>query len=77
MTVQKKRKWIIGSAVLAGLVICYVFFLLPKNLFQEPYSTVLEDRSGALLGAAIADDGQWRFPLMDSVPEKYRIAVLA
>lgn len=46
-----------------------------ENLFQDPVSTVLEDRSGALMGAMIADDGQWRFPTVKEVPDKFRIAI--
>ncbi len=38
--------------------------------FEDPLSTVIEDRDGRLLGAMIADDGQWRFPPPDSLPEK-------
>lgn len=45
---------------------------LPKTLFHVPYSTVVTDRHGALLGARIAADGQWRFPPRDSVPHKIR-----
>lgn len=45
---------------------------LPRTLFRVPYSTVVTDRHGALLGARIATDGQWRFPPRDSVPHKIR-----
>ncbi len=31
---------------------------------------VLNDANGNLLGASIAEDGQWRFPESDSIPEK-------
>ncbi len=51
-------------------------FCLPDNLFSEPTCTVLKDHSGAILGARIADDGQWRFPPSDSVPEKFRKAII-
>lgn len=54
----------------------YVFFALPGRLFQVPYSTVLEDRHGILLGARIAADGQWRFPPADSIPVRFRTALL-
>lgn len=63
-----------GVILLFGVVVFYLYFLLPASLFQVPYSTVLEDRDGTLLGASIADDGQWRFPMADSIPGKYRIA---
>ncbi len=49
---------------------------LPSPLFHNPYSTVLFDRQGNLLGARIATDGQWRFPETDSLPKKYKTAVL-
>ena len=57
-------------AVLIALFIAY-FFSLPRNLFNKPTSTVIECRNGRVLGARIADDGQWRFPPADSLPEKY------
>ncbi|GHT34817.1 penicillin-binding protein 1C [Bacteroidia bacterium] len=50
-----------GGLCLAILIIAYII-CLPRNLFDVPYSTVVLDRSGDLLGARIAADGQWRFP---------------
>lgn len=52
-------------------------FCLPRPLFQKPLSVVLEDRRGELLGARIAEDGQWRFPTSDSLPSKYEHCVVA
>lgn len=49
---------------------------LPEPLFDASYSTVVLDRKGDLLGARIAADEQWRFPLNDSVPEKLEQALL-
>ncbi|MDR2556681.1 MAG: penicillin-binding protein 1C [Bacteroidales bacterium] len=66
-------KWLLIAATL-GLVLWYVF-CLPNKLFDVPYSTVVTDSDGEMLGARIADDMQWRFPECDSVPEKYRICV--
>ncbi|MCB9039703.1 MAG: penicillin-binding protein 1C [Lewinellaceae bacterium] len=37
---------------------------------------VLESRQGALLGARIAADGQWRFPEIDSIPSKFEVALI-
>ncbi len=51
-------------------------FSLPKPLFSKPYSTMVSDRNGELLGARIAADGQWRFPPSDSVPQNYKICVI-
>jgi penicillin-binding protein 1C len=62
--------------VLTVGVIAYIL-CLPKRLFQDPYSTVLEARDGELLSAAIASDGQWRFPEQDSVPKKFADALVA
>tara|TARA_R110002049_G_scaffold28018_1_gene96166 strand:+ start:225553 stop:227958 length:2406 start_codon:yes stop_codon:yes gene_type:complete len=52
------------------------YFCLPKKLFNDPTATVIESRSGTLLGALIADDGQWRFPVVDSVPNKFKECVV-
>ncbi len=44
-------------------------------LFNAPYSTVVYSAEGELLSARIASDGQWRFPMADSLDEKYVTAV--
>lgn len=51
-------------------------FCLPKKIFENSYSTVLEDRNGKLLGATIANDGQWRFPQGNPIPEKFKTALI-
>lgn len=60
--------------VLVGLV--YWLFCLPSQLFKDPHATVVESKDGALLGARIAGDGQWRFPALDSVPYKFEKCIL-
>ncbi len=45
-------------------------------LFTVPYSTVIYSQEEKLLGAHIANDGQWRFPQSDSVPYKFRECLL-
>ena len=52
------------------------FFCLPKQLFYTSYATVVADRHNELLGARIADDGQWRFPPSDTVPEKFQKCIV-
>lgn len=65
--------WVLLGLLLAGYLVC-----LPRDLFRGvPYSTVVTDRNGELLGARIASDGQWRFPPCDSVPERYAAALVA
>lgn len=51
-------------------------FCLPSNLFDVPTATVVESREGIMLGARIAEDGQWRFPKMDSVPLRFEKSIL-
>jgi penicillin-binding protein 1C len=69
----KKNK--IKSAIAFLLLLIY-YFSIPRTLFQEPYSTVIESKEGELLGAKIADDGQWRFPAQDSVPDKFKKCIV-
>lgn len=68
------------SRIVAGVVIALLtayFFCLPRDLFKgTSYSTVVTDRNGELLGARIASDGQWRFPPPDTVPEKFKTALI-
>ena len=63
----------------AGLLVAGLFSLflcIPVPQFDDPYSTVLTASDGSLLGAHIADDGQWRFPATDNYSEKYLACVL-
>ncbi|MCU4174153.1 penicillin-binding protein 1C [Marinilabiliaceae bacterium N1Y90] len=52
------------------------YFSLPTKLFAPNYSAVLYSNNGNLLGAHIANDGQWRFPQIDSVPHKFEQAII-
>jgi len=69
---KRKLKIII---ITAGVIIAPVL-LSPLPRFDVPYSTVVEAADGTLLGARIADDGQWRFPASEQVPEKFEKALL-
>jgi penicillin-binding protein 1C len=71
---RKRTKYIIASLTLGISVLYYA--CLPDKLFQDPYSTVLQARTGELLSASIATDGQWRFPLHDSIPQKFVTAII-
>jgi penicillin-binding protein 1C len=51
-------------------------FSLPDPLFSSYYSPVLYDRNGELLGAMVAFDGQWRFPMKDRINEKFAAALV-
>ncbi len=69
-----KRHKIKLLLVTSFLVVYY--FCLPQPLFKNPTATVITSKSNVLLGASIAQDGQWRFPETDSVPEKFKICIL-
>lgn len=70
----KKYKYYCAALFLM-LCIGY-YFILPNPLFNVPYSTVLFDKNGALLGARIAKDGQWRFDELGEVPYKFEQALI-
>jgi penicillin-binding protein 1C len=57
-----------GTAI--GLSVWFAL-CLPKPLFNTPTSTILEDRNGQLMAGRIAADEQWRFPMADSLPDKF------
>lgn len=60
------------AGMAAGGLLLLWLFALPGDLFEGvSYSTVVTDRRGELLGARVADDGQWRFPPCDTLPEKF------
>lgn len=69
--VLKKKKWLF---LLLFLVLLPLLTSLPKPLFKQPYATVIRSQNGTLLSAKIAKDEQWRFPPLDSIPEKFIIA---
>lgn len=66
--------WIALLAMLLMLLAAPLF--LPDPLFHDPYSTVVYDRNDQLLGARIAQDGQWRFPFSDQIPSKFRECII-
>lgn len=57
--------------ILSGLLLWFAF-CLPASLFEDPLSTVINDRNQTLIAASIASDGQWRFPESDSIPKKFQ-----
>ena len=63
--------------VFLGILSFWYYISLPKPLFNEPTATVIESSNGELIGAKIANDGQWRFPETDSVPEKFKKCIIA
>jgi penicillin-binding protein 1C len=69
----KRHKWKLAF-LFPGFLIW--LFCLPTTLFTAPTSTVVESREGIMLGARIADDGQWRFPESDSVPFRFKKSIL-
>jgi penicillin-binding protein 1C len=71
----KKKKIIIAlscAALIAALIVIY----FPRRIFHKPVSALLESSDGKLLGARIASDGQWRFPQIDTVPDKFARAII-
>lgn len=67
-------------SVFVGFIFIIFFLIwwfgLPSPLFRVPYSTVIQDRSGNIIGLKVANDGQMRFEEVDRLPERYVMAVL-
>lgn len=64
-----------AAAALFGVWLGFVL-VVPVVTVDRPFSTVLVDRNGELLSAALAVDEQWRFPLRGEVPEKFERAIV-
>lgn len=65
-------------AIIVLLCLSIAFYhSLPSPLFNSPTCTVLYSREGTLLAASIADDAQYRFPAMDTVPERFAACATA
>lgn len=73
MTLNRKK--VLWSVVILIAATWYLFSL-PSTLFDVPYSTVLLDSEGNLLNASISKDGQWRFPIQEKIPDKFRDAII-
>ncbi|HEY1038392.1 MAG TPA: penicillin-binding protein 1C [Bacteroidia bacterium] len=71
------RKWR-RRALALGLTCFIIWYIncLPDLLFDDSTSTVLLDKDGKLLGAKIADDGQWRFSPGEKVPDKFATCLI-
>ena len=72
---RKQRRWLLLSLILI-IAFFSIWLMVPHPLIDAPFSTVVEDTNGKLLGAKIADDGQWRFPEPDSIPVKFEACLL-
>lgn len=72
----RENPWFKPLSGLLLVVFIYWLFCLPTVYFKYPTSTIIEAENGDLLSARIAEDGQWRFPLVDSVPEKFKHCII-
>ncbi|MGL5636712.1 MAG: penicillin-binding protein 1C [Bacteroidales bacterium] len=72
---DKFKKRIVLFVALSLLVFCIIHFL-PKPRFESPTGTLVYSREGTLMGARIADDGQWRFQASGTVNDKYTKALI-
>jgi len=70
------KVFLISDLICFALLLAFLFSL-PSKLFKTPTSYVIEASNGNLLSAAIASDGQWRFPVADSVPLKFKDCIIA
>lgn len=68
----KKKK--IGLILVALLV--YLLRPLSLDFLDVPYSNIVYDDEGALLSAHIATDEQWRFPIVNEIPEVFQKSII-
>jgi len=78
---SRLKRWITKTKavvlfILMTLLLLF-WFCLPARLFNSPTSFVIDDSDDVLLGAAIATDGQWRFPYNAYVPDKFKQCIIA
>ena len=72
-----KGKPILASFLFLGFTfLIYFLFCLPGDLFESPCSSILTNSKGKVLSARLAKDGQWRFPEMENVPEKFESCII-
>ena len=68
-----RYKYIILFALFLGI---FFYLSLPKTLFNKPYSLVILDNDGKLIQAKIAKDNQWRFPIKNTISDKFKQAII-
>lgn len=64
---------LVFSGIFAGW---FLFFALPRQPFDVPYSSVLYSGDGYLLNARVARDHQWRFPSGGPLSPKFERCIL-
>ncbi len=69
------KKWLIISVLILSSLAWARWWPI-EQLFHVPTSTVLLDRNGELLGASVAEDGQWRFPPNTTVPPRFATCLI-
>ena len=72
---KRKPYWLALLVIAAMLTALHLW--VPRPLFDSSTSTVVTDRNGALVGARIAADEQWRFPESDSITDKFSRCIIA
>ena len=70
---SKKALFLVLSLILG----INFYHCLPEPLFKSPVSGVLLSQEGKLLGAHISKDEQWRFPPISTVPDKFKVSIVA
>lgn len=68
-------KWRILSFTILVIVL-WLIVPMGSSLGDRPTSYIVFSKNNELLGARIAEDGQWRFPHMDSIPYRFATAIV-
>ena len=71
-----RKQWLLFALLLSFIGFVLFWNCLPSPLFREKASTVLVDREGQLLGALVAEDGQWRFPYDKNISVKFKKCIV-
>ncbi len=71
------KKRVTKYLILFPALMAVLWLLTPSVSFDQPYSKIMYDREGQLLGGKIAEDGQWRFDIIASVPADFEMALLS
>lgn len=73
---RKRKLYLVTAGILAVAFGNWYAGCLPRPLFKPGYSTVLKAEDGSLLAARLAPDEHWRFPQSDSLPERFKTALI-
>ena len=66
-----KRRWMLGVLAALATFLFSAWLSIGGLLENQSFATVVYDSNEHLLAARLSQDGQWRFPAAENIPDQY------